>query len=313
MAARSAAICKTSPPPRTSRNRRASCRRSGRSRSATPIDGVASIDPVALSHLLAASGPVDLPTGDQLTADNAASLLLNEVYFRYSDPQDQDAFFAAAAAAVFQRLTATSDVRALADAALRAIDEGRILYAPGDARQRELLAGTRILGAYPDTNADVTLLAAYVNDITEGKLDYYLGTAISVESDLCTTSGAPTFVQNVTLASSLDPADVPGLARYISPARFFPKGVISTDLVVYGPVDATVTGVTVDGAAVGFTPLVHLGRPAVKVNVINEPSNSHTVGVTFAGQPGDYGPVEVWHTPMVGPTEITIDTPGCTP
>lgn len=55
------------------------------------------------------------------------------------------------------------------------------------------------------------------------------------------------------------------------------------------------------------------GRPAVKVNVINEPSSSHTVGVTFAGQPGDYGPIEVWHTLMVGPTEVTIDTRGCTP
>ena len=68
------------------------------------VDGVIALDPVALSYLLEATGPVTLPTGDVLTSENAVPLLLNEVYQRYEDPADQDAFFAAAAATVFDAL-----------------------------------------------------------------------------------------------------------------------------------------------------------------------------------------------------------------
>lgn len=39
----------------------------------TPVDGVASFDPVALSYLLQATGPVLLPTGETLTAENAGA------------------------------------------------------------------------------------------------------------------------------------------------------------------------------------------------------------------------------------------------
>jgi hypothetical protein len=57
--------------------------------------------------------------------------------------------------------------------------------------------------------------------------------------------------------------------------------------------------------------LPHLGRPAVKINIVNPPGASHTVAATFTGAAGEYGPLEVWHTPMVQPTKVTVETPGC--
>ena len=73
--------------------------------------GASSIDPVALSYLLAATGPVTLPTGDVLTSENAVPLLLNEVYLRYENPRDQDAFFACGRGAVFERSRAAPPTR----------------------------------------------------------------------------------------------------------------------------------------------------------------------------------------------------------
>lgn len=64
------------------------------------IDGVISIDPLALSRILVATGPITLVTGDVLTSDNAVSLLLSDVYRRwdsYAHPELVDGFFAAAA------------------------------------------------------------------------------------------------------------------------------------------------------------------------------------------------------------------------
>lgn len=281
----------------------------------TPIDGTLSIDPVALSYLMAATGPVTLPNGDVLTTENVVSTLLNDVYFRYSDNEEQDAYFAAAAGAVFGALTSVQDPRGLIDQVVRAVDEGRILFVPTAEAEIQAIAGSRLSGRSPADNEAATMVGSYVNDITEGKLDYYLDTAIAVTSDVCSVDAetAPTFTVGTTLTSTLQPGDVAGLASYISPARFFPKGDISTDLVVYGPVGASFASASVDGVAVAATPVEHLGRPAVKINVLSEPATVHEVSVTFTGQAGAaYGPIEAWHTPMVHDTPVTVDAAGCT-
>ena len=280
----------------------------------TPIDGTLSIDPVALSYLMVAAGPVELPNGDVLESQSVVSTLLNEVYFRFPVPAMQDAYFAVAAGAIFDSLTSVDDPRALVEQVTKGVDEGRIFYVPTSPAEAELISGTRLAGTLPADNAQTTLLGSYVNDITEGKLNYYMDTAVTVESDVCTVAAdvAPTFTITSSLTSTLQPDEVRGLARYISPARFFAKGVISTDLVVYGPVGATFVSAAVDGVPVAATAVEHLGRPAVKINVINDPASSHAVTAVFSGAAGaDYGPVEVWHTPMVRATPVTIEAPGC--
>lgn len=263
---------------------------------------------------MVATGPVTMPNGDVLSADNVVAALLNEVYFRYSDFAAQDAYFAAAASAVFDRLTSVQQPRALVEQVVRAVDEGRILYVPNSPAEAEIIAGSRLTGKLPADNGETTMVGSYVNDVTEGKLDYYMDTAVSVSSDVCTvaTDAAATFRVDTTLTSTLQPGDVAGLAQYISPGNYFPRGVISTDLVVYGPVGASVVSATVDGTAVSPLAVAHLGRPAAKINVVNNPGTSHVVSVVFSGTAGGtYGPVTAWHTPMVRPTPVTIDTPGC--
>jgi hypothetical protein len=64
------------------------------------IDGVLSVDPVALSYLLEATGPVTVPDVT-LTADNAVLELVHRVYLRYPSPEDQDAWFREVAREVF--------------------------------------------------------------------------------------------------------------------------------------------------------------------------------------------------------------------
>lgn len=271
----------------------------------TPVDATVSIDPVALSYLLAATGPVQLATGETMTADNAVQLLLSDVYRNYEDPAMQDAFFAAAAAEVFGALLSADDEFALIEQLSRGVNEGRILYVPADDAELELLAGSRALGVYPSENVEATVMGAYVNDITEGKLNFYMDTAVSVASNVCDAGAVSDFELSLTLASTLQPDQVWSLPSYVSPARFFPKGVISTDVVLYGPAGAEFVSASVDGAAVSVSPLEHLGRPAVKVNVVNQPGSSHVVAATFTSA-GEHGPVEVWHTPMVGDTEVTV-------
>lgn len=227
------------------------------------------------------------------------------------DPAVQDIFFASAASAVFDSLTQGSiEIQPLLTQITRAIDEGRLMYAPADDTEEALIAGTRIGGAPLVDNTKETVLGVYVNDITEGKLNYYTDLQVAAESDQCTADD-PSFTSTATFTNTLEPSQVPELASYISPGRFFPKGVVSTDFVLYGPVGSSFVSATVDGEEVQAKSLPHLGSPAVKINVVNPPSTTSEVTATFAGGDSDFGPLEVRHTPMVRDTEMTIDTPGC--
>lgn len=280
----------------------------------TPIDAVASVDPVALGYLLRAIGPVTLPApfGQVLTADNAVPLLLNTVYADYPDPAMQDAFFAAAARSVFASLmTSHADPKALVGALVQSADEGRLMYSPSDPAQAALLAGTPVGGTLPTDNAKTTDLGVYLDDVTEGKLDYYMQLSIAAQSTQCQKDATPAFTSTVTLQNTLDPSAVPGLAPYISPGNYFPRGDVSSDVYLYGPVGSTLTAVTVDGNPVAASGQPHLGRTAVRVNVQTAPGQTATITAMFAAPPGDFGPLEVRHTPMVKPTPVTLDATGC--
>jgi len=291
----------------------------------TQVDAVVSFDPVALGYLLKATGPVQVPAEvdvdgweiqlfDQpveLTADNATSFLLNQVYSEIDEPALQDAFFAAAATTIFDSVTSgAADTKALLTSLTEAIDEGRLMYVPSAEAEAALVGSTRLSGTLPPSNETESLLGVYVNDITEGKLDYYMQLDIAASSTQC-EADSPTFSTAATLTNTLDPAAVDGLASYISPARFFPKGVVSTDLVLYGPVGATAATVTVDGTAVTAPTFTHLGRPAIKVNVENAPGATHTVTAEFTAPAGEYGPLSVRHTPMVREVPVALESPGC--
>ncbi|HEX5016145.1 MAG TPA: DUF4012 domain-containing protein, partial [Actinomycetes bacterium] len=57
------------------------------------LDGVVTTDPVALSYLLEATGPVTLPDGRVIDADNVVSFTENEIYFLIPlDDEKRDAY-----------------------------------------------------------------------------------------------------------------------------------------------------------------------------------------------------------------------------
>ena len=75
----------------------------------TDIDGIISVDPVALASVLRAAGPVKV--GDEtFTAGNVVRKLLNEVYQRYETRDEQDAYFDRASREIFNTLV-TRDVK----------------------------------------------------------------------------------------------------------------------------------------------------------------------------------------------------------
>lgn len=270
------------------------------------VDAVVAVDPVLLSYLLDATGPVQV--GDvSLTSENAVAVLLSETYARYAEPAEQDAFFAAAAQAVFAAVT-DGDVepRALVEALVRGGDEGRIRIWNAREEDQRYVAGTTLSGILPADNGDGPRLGVYFNDGTGAKMDYYLDTEIQVSTGTCRADGRPSYRVTVTLANTAPGDAATSLPAYVTAEGAYgvPAGHIKTIVGVYGPVGADNQGVTDgDGQASGVAS-IDRGRPAVLIPTELAPGERTTLVYEFLGAARETGPVSVDQTPTLRTAEV---------
>ena len=272
-------------------------------------DVVVSIDPIALARLLQVTGPVTLPDGEQLTSENVVSKLLNEAYFRFPDGEGSDAYFAAAASAVFGRIMSVDyDVWAMSQAVTDAANNGSLMMWSNSAETQALYDGTRLQGVLPQTNEGATVVGVYFRDRSSSKIDYYLRTETTVTTNACTPD-APTYTVETRLRFDI-PADVE-LPAYVDSGLY---DFYRTEVFLYGPAGATTTAIEVPepGLETVMGPSVtDLGRPAEKFTIDLENQQTAVVRATFAGAPGVYGPTEVRVTPMINPTAVTLADAPC--
>lgn len=276
----------------------------------TQVDGVISIDPVVLSYILRATGPINLATGDELTSDDAVKILLSDVYARYPKNDDQDAFFASAAVEVFDAVS-SGDFKPVpfSNAIVQAIDEHRVYFHSFDEDIESAFDGSRLAGPLPTTDEAGTTLGVFVNDLTEGKLSYYTWMSADVVADRC--AATPTYTTTVTFVNALDQATSDRLVSYVDGGRNYPKGTIGTDIQFYGPSGSRFVKATIDGSDVQITNGEHLGRPVGRMWVVNGLQDAHTMTVTFEGAPNDGGDVSLVHTPMVNPVRTSVTSTPC--
>lgn len=279
------------------------------------VDGVLSFDPIALSYLLRATGPLTLPGGQVLAEDTAVKLLLSDVYSLFTEPAQQDAFFAEAADAVFTRLTTSPpNITALAEALGRAVDDNRLMAWSSHPEEQAVIASTRIAGTLEPDNARATQLGVFFVEDSTSKMSYYLQTAVSLTNTACQTPQAPTFVASIDTHSAIRTVDYYALPNYVKQHAYSEPAKTRTLVYVYGPVGATYVSTVWNGGGQGTIVRAtgtDLGRPVVVVAVDLRPEESSNVTVTFAGQPGKYGPVSARVTPMVQPTAVTLANPEC--
>jgi hypothetical protein len=269
-------------------------------------DGVLSIDPVALSYLLEATGPISLPSGDVLNSDNAVKLLLQDVYATYPDPADQDAFFASAAAAVFDNIAGPNvNPGALISALARAGAERRVFVWSADTRDQEVLAGTTLAGALPQSTEAVEKFGVYFNDATGSKMGPYLDVTIGVGARVCRLDDRATYAVTVAMANTAPLDAATSLPRYVTGAGGFgvPAGDINTTLTVYGASGSFNLGVMRDGSPAQFQPTADGNYPVSKMVFALKPGESTSITFRFLGEkPGIKG-MGVENTPFVYPLE----------
>ncbi|SMG16058.1 DUF4012 domain-containing protein [Agreia pratensis] len=272
------------------------------------VDGVISLDPVALSYLLKATGPVQLATGDQLTSDNAVTLLLQDVYARYPDPVQQDAFFASAASAVFDKLAAGAvDPSALVSALAQASSENRVLIWSANDGEQQLLAKNRVTGELPVGSDKEQAFGLYFNDSTTAKMDPYLRVEIAAGSAVCRNDGLPINAIQVTLTNTAPADAATSLPKYVTGGGDFsiPEGNIRTNIAAYGAPGLFNVGVARDGERAPYQAAIDSGYGVSKVEVELAPGQSTVLAFQFLGADTTQREVSVRHTPFVYPLETT--------
>lgn len=245
------------------------------------VDGVVSIDPVALAHLLAATGPVTVD-GRELTSDDAVSVLLSQVYAAYEDSNAQDAFFQAAAAAVFAHIASGSfDAKSMLSALSAAIGEHRILVWSAHPAEQAVLSGAAITG----TLAESAPFGVYLNDATGAKMDYYLRTSIELGHASCRTDGRVDYLIRVTLKNTAPADAATALPWQVTGGGLsgVPAGETHTTLAVYAPAGAVISSVTADDRSVAVRRATDAGHPVGQLLVKLNPGESagydfHIVG-----------------------------------
>jgi hypothetical protein len=265
-------------------------------------DGILSIDPVALSYLLKATGPITLPTGDILKSDTAVKLLLSDVYSRYTRPADQDRFFAAAAASVFGAVSGGKlDPTALVKALAKAGDEHRILLWSAHAKDQAILADTTLSGGLPVSDAKHVRFGVYLNDGTGAKMGYYLQAKTAIAQANCRKDGRASYAIDLTLTNTAPADAAKSLKPYVTGGGAFgvAEGNVRTIVAVYGPKNVQALTVLQDGKPAVFQPAIDDWYPVNRLATELAPGQSTTLRFNWQGMNPGNTTGSIVTTPMI--------------
>lgn len=275
------------------------------------VDGVLSIEPGALGLILGVTGPVTLPTGEVLTAEDAPAMLMNTVYIEEPEKAERDEFFLAATTAIFDAVMGADwEPAAMVDALAQAAREDRLMVWSTREAEQELLMGTVLSGELRGHAGDSPVIGLYVNDGTQSKIGYYLGMDVTATTTACFADGSQEVRVRVEL-TSLAPPDAADLPHYISGGRVLDPGLIRGNLLVYAPTDGVVQTVEVVGLEPGVLPQRHDGFAVVGKTFVLEPGQEATLEYLIRTGPDQRGPVWLRTTPLDAATaDVGGDTCG---
>jgi hypothetical protein len=282
------------------------------------VDGILTLDPVALSYLLEATGPVEVQ-GATIDAGNAVDLLLSDVYAELEPGAETDAFFAAVAGTVLATaLSGDTDPASLLGAVQRATSEHRALVWSSHADEQALLADTVVSGDIGASQRSADTVGVFFNDATAGKMSYYLDSAVQLVGSECTASGrSDSFRVDLTSTAPADAAT--DLPWYVTGGGIAgtPPGNIRTDLFLYPPRGGRIVNLSADGALTGSEVVEIQGRAVATLPRELTPGQSTSVTFTVttpadgAGSAGTRW-IDLWTTPTIDHGGLTtIEVADC--
>ena len=278
------------------------------------VDGAIAIDPVALSYILGAVGPVTLADGEKITKENVVELTESIAYQRF--PVDQAArkqYLQDIANAVVKKMTGkVESPRQLLDALGRAVGERRIAVWSALPEDEKILEETPLAHVVPDDAAPYAEVV--INNLGGNKMDYYLRREIEYAADGCSQDhrNATITVKLKSVAPDAPLPDYVAGAGGVLPNLPFrmPSGSMLTSVRLVGTKDAKILSAFSNGERVPVFTGTERGHPTFEVQVVIPPRQAGEL-VFRLSEPTAAGEPRVPVQPLIDSVKPKVNVPTC--
>jgi len=278
------------------------------------VDGAIALDPVALSYVLAATGPVAMQDGELITAENVVELTESTAYRRFPDDQAaRKQYLQDIANAVVRKMTtAVESPRKLLDALGRAAGERRIAIWSASPEAEKLIEQTPLAHSIPD---DASPYAAVIlNNLAGNKVDYYLREQVTYQAEGCAGATRNSTV-TVKLTSTVPDVPLPeyvagslGLSRNVPIT--LPSGSMLTSVRLVATKGAALVGAFSNGQQIPVFTGTDRGHPTFEIQVAIPPRQSGEL-VFRLSEPTAPGAARVPTQPLIETAAPTVAVPEC--
>ena len=246
-----------------------------------PVDGVIRIDPVAMSGLLALTGPVDiggLPY--RLTAENVTQFLLADQYQRFDDQAQRSDLLGDVARAAFDHLTAgTAATPAAFGTALGpSLADGNLALWFRDPKAQAFARRIGADDALPPRRGD--LFGVTTQNASGNKIEAFLQRTIDAHTTLDTRTGEATTTIRVQLHNDAPPG---GFPDYVTGNLVgLPKGTNRSYVSFFS--SRALTSARLDGKPVALQPDTEGGYRVASTFVDLAPQSTRTFELVYSGR-----------------------------
>lgn len=254
------------------------------------LDGVIAIDPVAISEVLGATGPINTPNGEVYDQKNVVEKTLKDLYKRYEfDNDGRKQFLVTLMNSTFLKLESRQFSKVqMIRAFQKMVLERRLLIYTKDRESEKDLSETRLGGALnlkPNKEFRVVVL-----NTDASKLDYYLDRKVVISSEDCGLASR-TRVEVQLTNSVVHAGELPDYVLTRADKgkpKSLKTGQHRFQLFLYGPVNGEIIG-ALRSNQLGSPPLMgkERNRPLLAVDVDLAPGQSETITVEFRGGVGN--------------------------
>lgn len=277
---------------------------------AGPIDGVISLDPLALAEFLRLTGEVTVPGYDvTLHPDDAAELLLREQYVRFPDPVVRAEFLRATVAAVFDRLRSTQlpGPAYIGEVLGPMVHEGRLQIHSRDRAEQRFFRRIGATGGFPAVRGGDFLGVATQNS-AGNKIDVFQQRTVRYAARVDPATGTVDASLSIRLRNDAPASGLPDYVIGSFPDNPLPRGTSQVMVSVYSPL--ALRAATVDGEPVALLEDEELGRRVYTAQVTVPPGGRRDLDLTLQGavdlgSSGRYR-LRVWQQATVVPDRTRV-------
>ncbi|MEU6687239.1 DUF4012 domain-containing protein [Streptomyces sp. NPDC046832] len=272
------------------------------------LDGAIATDPAGLARIIKATGPVRLPDGKQLTAENTVEFTESTLYASYSNIE-RKRFLVQVAQSVAAALLHRPEAMPLVHALRQNVEDGRIRVWSADPSTESALRRSGLAGEIPERRGPFAYLV--VNNSAGNKMDYYLQRSLSYELGPC-QDGTRSSVVRIRLKNAAPVAGLPALVtlRSDDPHGSNPLGSTSVWLSLYASSGARFTGGTLDGRRLLLSSTEERGHPVLGAQVELLPGQTREVVIRLLEPVSDRPPV-VPVQPLARPQTTKVHIQPC--